>query len=234
VTQQTVTFDDQAGQNQVLNGQYPSGIIDWGTNQWYLSGPYGQLTTKSVSFNGGTITSATFSFVSPRRLVQLDAYNGGTGPSTVSLTCAGQPTKQTTLGAQQLATVSTGWTGTCGMVTVSSTNGWDTNFDTLVLDGGTTATVVPTGTASTTPTPTSSTTPTRTPTRTPASATATPTATRTPTNTPMPTRTPVVCTSTKPLKPKGCATATPTPIGQVDPIDRAREQTSPDRRLGIA
>ena len=35
----TVTFDDLGGQNVVLNGQYPSGAIDWGTNKWFLSGP---------------------------------------------------------------------------------------------------------------------------------------------------------------------------------------------------
>ncbi|MGH2353761.1 MAG: PQQ-dependent sugar dehydrogenase, partial [Chloroflexota bacterium] len=35
----TVTFDDRAGENQLLEGEYPSGIIDWGTGEWYHSGP---------------------------------------------------------------------------------------------------------------------------------------------------------------------------------------------------
>ena len=43
----TVTFDDRSGQNQVLSGQYPTGVIDWGTNKWFHSGPWGAFTTKS-------------------------------------------------------------------------------------------------------------------------------------------------------------------------------------------
>jgi hypothetical protein len=133
--QTTLTFDDRAGQNQALNGQYPSGVIDWGTGQWWHSGPYGSFTTKSVSFTSGA-TSRTLRFMTPRRLARLDAYNGGGGPTTVTLGCPGQPTRTATLAAGQTATVTTGWTGACGTVTVTSSNGWDTNFDNLVLDGG--------------------------------------------------------------------------------------------------
>ena len=48
----TITFDDTVGQDRVLNGQYPNGVIDWGTNAWYLSAPWRQFTTKSIGFNG--------------------------------------------------------------------------------------------------------------------------------------------------------------------------------------
>src|SRR5437868_3462705 len=74
----TVTFDDLTSPNRTLNGQYPTGIIDWGSNAWYLSGPWGQFTTNSVSFNSASITSGGFSFTTPQRLVQIDAFNGGT------------------------------------------------------------------------------------------------------------------------------------------------------------
>lgn len=129
----TVTFDDRAGQNQGLNGQYPSGVIDWGSGQWYHSGPWGAFATKSVSFTSGG-TSRSFTFVTPRRLVSLRAFNGGGGASTVTLACAGQPTKTQTIPAGQTATIATGWTGTCSVVTVTSSNGWDTNFDDLVIE----------------------------------------------------------------------------------------------------
>jgi hypothetical protein len=131
---QTVTFDDRAGQNQPLSGQYPSGVIDWGTGQWWHSGPFGSFTTKSVSFTAGA-TSRTLTFVTPRRLVSLQAHNGG-GSTTIALSCAGQPTKTVVLAAGQSATIATGWTGTCTTVTVSSSNGWDTNFDNLAVGGG--------------------------------------------------------------------------------------------------
>lgn len=35
-----------------------------------------------------------------------------------------------------MATIETGWTGACSPVTLGSGNGWDTNFDDLVFDGG--------------------------------------------------------------------------------------------------
>jgi hypothetical protein len=129
----TVTFDDKAGQNQALNGQYPANAIDWGSNNWYHSGPYERLTTKSVSFNGGGSTSKSFRLVTPRKLVRLQAYNGGDTTTTVTLACAGQPTRTTAISAGQLVTITTNWTGTCSTVTVSSSNGWDTNFDNIVL-----------------------------------------------------------------------------------------------------
>src|SRR5262245_48026747 len=133
---QTINFNDLPNPNRTLNGQYPTGVINWGTNQWYLSGPYGSFSTLSIGFNGGGPTSAPFTFVTPRRLLQIDAYNGGNTASTVSLTCAGQTTKQQAVAARQLATISTGWSGTCTSVTIGSTNGWDTNFDNLVIDDG--------------------------------------------------------------------------------------------------
>src|SRR6266542_2770695 len=87
---QTISFDDLANPNRVLSGQYPTGLIDWGSNVWYLSSPWGLFRTNSFSFNGAGRTSGQFTFLSPRRLVQLDAYNGGTSSSTVSVSCTGQ------------------------------------------------------------------------------------------------------------------------------------------------
>jgi hypothetical protein len=130
--QTTVTFDDLSNPNRVLSGQYPSGVIEWGTTAWWLSGPWGRFTTNSVSFNGGSLTSASFTFVSPRRLVKLDAYNGGAASSTVTIACSGQPSVTVTLAANQLSTITTNWSNTCSTVTISSSNGWDTNFDNLV------------------------------------------------------------------------------------------------------
>jgi hypothetical protein len=40
------------------------------------------------------------------------------------------------LASGEIATISTGWPGTCSTVTITSTNGWDTNFDNLVLANG--------------------------------------------------------------------------------------------------
>src|SRR5215510_9343228 len=133
---QTITFDDLANPNRVLNGQYPSGVIDWGTNAWYLSGPWQQFTTNSIGFDGAGPTSEPFTFVTPRRLLAIDAYNGGSVTSTITLSCSGQPTRTSSLPARTLITISTAWTGTCTSVTFGSTNGWNTNFDNMVIDDG--------------------------------------------------------------------------------------------------
>ncbi|HEY3057907.1 MAG TPA: malectin domain-containing carbohydrate-binding protein [Chloroflexota bacterium] len=134
---QTVTFDELGNPNRTLNGQYPSALIDWGSNAWYLSGPWGSFRTNSIGFSGAGPTSASFTFLSPRRLVQIDAYNGGNTTSTVSLACVGQATRQVTLAARQTITITSGWAAACARVTLSSSNGWNTNFDSLVLDSGT-------------------------------------------------------------------------------------------------
>lgn len=128
-----VTFDDRPGQDQVLDGEYPTGVIDWGTGRWYLSGPFAGFASKSVSFNGAGVSSATLAFRAPRQLVQLMATNGGSGPSTVTLRCDGLPTVTASVKSGEVTTIETGWTGACSAVTIASSNGWDTNFDDFVL-----------------------------------------------------------------------------------------------------
>jgi hypothetical protein len=128
-----ITFDGLLNPNRLLTGQYPSGVIDWGGGAWYLAGPYYRWTSNSISFSSAGPTSASFGFVSPRRLLQLDAYNGGTTSSVVSLSCAGQPTVSATLAPDQISTIVTGWSATCTNVNVGSTNGWYVNFDRLSI-----------------------------------------------------------------------------------------------------
>jgi hypothetical protein len=131
----TITFDDLSAPSRPLSGEYPSGVIDWGTDVWFLSGPYGRWSTNSVSFNGAGPTSAAFALLSSWRLVQLDAYNGGAAASTITLSCVGfdQTPIQRILDAGQMVTIPTGWLGVCSGVALTSSNGWDTNFKNLVL-----------------------------------------------------------------------------------------------------
>jgi hypothetical protein len=129
--QNVVTFNDVAQTQAPLNGQYPTGLIDWGSSVWWLSGPWGQFATNSISF-ASSRTTGTFRFVSPRQLISVRAYNGGNVQSTVTLSCSGSPTRTVSVAANQLLTINTDWTATCSTVTVGSTNGWDTNFDDLV------------------------------------------------------------------------------------------------------
>ena len=165
VTMQVVGFNDfaPAAVNAAINGQYPSGVIDWGTNQWYVSGPYAPFATNSVSFDSPGLTAASFGILDGATLGQIDIGNGGTAATTVTASCAGQPSRMATVGPGQIATLRTGWTTPCSPVTIASTNGWNTNFDNLVLAGG----FPPTPTPTRTPAATATRTPTRTPTATP-------------------------------------------------------------------
>jgi hypothetical protein len=131
--QTIVSFDEKAGQDQPMDGQFPAELIDWGTKQWYHAGPYGAFTSKSISFVQGR-TRASFGFLTPRRLIRLDAYNGGSSSSTITLTCDGQSEMQAALAAKEKTTLETNWADACTTVTVTSSNGWDTNFDNLVID----------------------------------------------------------------------------------------------------
>jgi hypothetical protein len=122
-----------ASPDRTLNGQDTSGLIDWGTDAWYVSGPLGPFTGNSIGLNGPTARSANFALVSPRRVVGLDAYNGGSGSSTVTLSCAGLPSATFSVPRGQVVTLNTGWTASCSDVTVSASNGWDTSFNNVVL-----------------------------------------------------------------------------------------------------
>jgi len=82
------------------------------------------------------LTSATFTFLVPRRLVRLDAYNGGAAASSVTLRCGTGAPLTVSVAANQLLSIATNWTSTCPSVTMTSSNGWNTNFDNLVVDGG--------------------------------------------------------------------------------------------------
>jgi hypothetical protein len=126
------------------------------------------VATKSARFAASWQSNVTFTVLGPRRLLSLQAYNGGSADATLRVTCSGQPTRQLTLGAGQRVTLETGWSQPCSRVTLFSSNGWLSYFDNIVLDGG--------GGPAATPTATQ--TPTSTLTRTP---TATPTPTGTPT-----------------------------------------------------
>jgi len=133
---QTVTLDDLTNPNRPLVGQYPNGVIDWGAGAWYLSGPWGQFPTNSLRFNGAGRTSASLNFSAPRRVVQIDAFNGGKKSSSINLSCQGQPILQARLAANELRTLVTNWTGVCSNLVVESSNGSDTSFDSLVISGG--------------------------------------------------------------------------------------------------
>jgi hypothetical protein len=130
----TVRFDDLPSPNRALTGAYPSGLIDWAGGSWYLSGAYDHFASNSISFNGPGPRSASFTLLGAHRLLSLDADNGGTTSSAITLRCGGQPDRRVRLSPGQTMAIQTGWTGACQRVTIDSSNGWYVNFDNLRID----------------------------------------------------------------------------------------------------
>ena len=100
---------------------------------WSLSSAWNQFPTNSISFNSSTAHTVSLTFLTPRQVIQIDADNGGTGPSTITLACPGQTTVSVVVPLHQLTTITTGWTGSCTSLTIGSSNTWDTNFDNLII-----------------------------------------------------------------------------------------------------
>jgi hypothetical protein len=127
LVQQVITFND-APHSQPLSGEYPAGVAEWGADVWFLSPPWQLLTTNSISFNGPSATSASFTFLAPKRLISVTAFNGGATATTVTLGCGANAAVEVTLAPNELLTIQTGWVESCSAVTIGSSNGWDTNF----------------------------------------------------------------------------------------------------------
>ncbi|WP_244227390.1 DUF4082 domain-containing protein [Corallococcus aberystwythensis] len=125
-----VTFDTFPGQDETFNG--PHGPIHFGSNRWYIASPWGGFDTKSVSFNGGGLTQANLSFFGQRRVLGLDAFTWDTG-ATLTLKCLDQPALTFPLTAGEITHVVPTWQTPCSILTVTTSNGWDTNFDNLEL-----------------------------------------------------------------------------------------------------
>jgi hypothetical protein len=131
---QSITFDDAGPQFQPLNGEYPNGVADWGSDSaWYLAGPEGGFATPSLSFTGAGPASATFTLLTPRRVLRMSVSNASSGSSTVTLACANLPTVSVTVLPRQLRTIETGWTANCPAVTMTSSSGSLTNFDNIQI-----------------------------------------------------------------------------------------------------
>ena len=129
----SITIDFESPPVGALNGQYPTGVINWGsTGQWQVGGPYQAMTTKNVWYSSGT--SKTFTFVTPRKVVSVLVHTDIGSSSTITLNCPGNFLVSQVVGSNALVTITTNWTNNCtGAVTVGSSAGGDSEFDNLVV-----------------------------------------------------------------------------------------------------
>jgi hypothetical protein len=127
-----VDFDNpHRGAGVPLQGDYPSGVIDWPENEWKVCAPGGRMSTFSLCATDPKAAKAHFRFVSPRILLRADVYN----PTNheVSLTIRAPEMREVTfrLKPDQLQRIKTGWVDRASMVTFESDGLSELRFDNL-------------------------------------------------------------------------------------------------------
>jgi hypothetical protein len=127
-----ITFDDPhlpAGTE--LQGQYPSGVIDWASGERQIGVPQGKFGTFNLSFADAGAASAKFSFYSPRIFVGADVYNGGSEPAVVTVHSPEIREMSFTIKPGELQRLRTGWRDPSSSVIFDVKNGGKLRFDNL-------------------------------------------------------------------------------------------------------
>jgi hypothetical protein len=129
---QYISFDDpHLAAGTVLNGQYPSGVIDWGEGHWRINVPGGGFGTFNLALIDTKAASAEFRFVSARIFIGVDVYNGGTSEATVTIHSPEIREISFTIKPGQSQRLRTGWRDASSSVIFELRNGEGLRFDNL-------------------------------------------------------------------------------------------------------
>jgi hypothetical protein len=115
----------------VLQGQYPTGVIDWGAGVWRISVPEGAFGTFNLSLVDPKAATAEFSFCWPRIFAGVDVYNGGKSDATVTIRSAKMREISFTLKPGQLRRVRTEWQDVSSSIIFAMKDGEGLRFDNL-------------------------------------------------------------------------------------------------------
>lgn len=127
-----ITFDDPhlAAETHLL-GQYPSGVVDWGSGAWQIGAPVGKLGTFTLLLSDPNATHAEFSFYAPRIFAGVDVYNGGDQDATVTVRSPGARGISYIINPKELRRLRTGWRDPSSKVIFDFANGQALRFDNL-------------------------------------------------------------------------------------------------------
>jgi hypothetical protein len=129
---QYITFDDpHLAAGTVLKGEYPSGVIDWGTDAWRINVPEGGLGTFNLAPTDAKAKTAEFRFYWPRIFVGVDVYNGGPSDATVTIHTPEIREISFAIKPGQLQRLRTGWRDASSSVIFEFKNGEGLRFDNL-------------------------------------------------------------------------------------------------------
>ena len=126
-----ITFDDpHLAAGTLLKGEYPSGVIDWGTDQWKISVPEGGFGTFNVALIHPQ-PKAEIRFPWPRIFAGIDVYNAGASPATLTIHSPELPELSFTIKPGQLQRLRTAWHDPTTTVTFELKNAESLRFDNL-------------------------------------------------------------------------------------------------------
>ena len=132
VPPQFITFDNpHLPAGTLLKGQYPSGVIDWGKEEWRISPPEGGFGTFNLALADSKAATAEFQFYWPRIFAGVDVYNGGSSVATVTMHSREIRETSFTIKPGQVQRLRTGWRDATSTVVFELKNGDGLRFDNL-------------------------------------------------------------------------------------------------------
>ncbi len=127
-----LTFDDpHLAAGTTLKGEYPSGSIDWGEDQWRMHVPQGGFGTFNLSFADPKAGGADFRFDWPRIFVGVDVYNDGAKEASITIRCPQMREVTFTVKPGELRRLRTDWQDPSSRVFFDVKNGEGLLFDNL-------------------------------------------------------------------------------------------------------
>ena len=127
-----VTFDaPHLPAETVLDGQYPSGVIDWGSGAWRIHVPNGAFGSFNLALADPAAKTAAFRFYAPRIFVGVDVYNGGVSEATVTIHSPEIRESSYAIKPGEVKRIRTGWRDPSTAVVFDLKNGEGLEFDNL-------------------------------------------------------------------------------------------------------
>jgi hypothetical protein len=127
-----ITFDDpHLPAGTLLLGQYPSGVVDWGSGEWQIATPFGKFGTFTLALTDATAKQAELGFFVPTIFVGLDVYNDGDSDATITFRSPEIRETTFTIKPKELRRLRTGWHDPSSRVYIAVTGGEGLRFDNL-------------------------------------------------------------------------------------------------------
>jgi hypothetical protein len=127
-----ITFDaPHLAAGTTLVGQYPSGVIDWGTDQWRIHVPDGAFGTFNLALADPKAATAQFRFYAPRVFAGIDVCNTGASEATLTIHSPEFREQSFTIKPGEVRRIRTGWNDPSSAVIFDVKNGEGLRFDNL-------------------------------------------------------------------------------------------------------